>query len=142
MSRSAFLTTQGKLPFVVVIPVIFATTCQPSPPTSTREPTRRPDEVRVGPLRRVSQPPYVLEPHIAVNPTNSNDLAAVVASLSEFEFSGGGIWKLVLYTSTTGGISRPGEYLGMASTDEFAYPIWIDTQGAEGTQAYTVRIER
>lgn len=42
----------------------------------------------------------------------------------------------------TRGSSRPGEYIGMASTDEFAYPIWIDTQGEEGTQAYTVQIRR
>ena len=40
------------------------------------------------------------------------------------------------------GSSRPGEYMGMASTNEYAYPIWIDTQGEEGTQAYTVQIKR
>jgi hypothetical protein len=42
----------------------------------------------------------------------------------------------------TRGSSRPGEYMGMASTNEYAYPIWIDTQGTDGTQAYTVQIER
>ena len=42
----------------------------------------------------------------------------------------------------TDGISRPGEYIGMASTNRYAYPIWIDTQGQDGTQAYTVCIER
>ena len=42
----------------------------------------------------------------------------------------------------TRGISRPGEYMGMASTGKYAYPIWIDTQGTEGTQAYTVQINR
>lgn len=35
------------------------------------------------------------------------------------------------------GQSRPGEYIGMASTDRAAYPIWID-----GTHASTVRIQR
>ena len=35
------------------------------------------------------------------------------------------------------GQSRPGEYIGMASTDRAAYPIWID-----GTRASTVRIQR
>ncbi|MCK4471623.1 MAG: exo-alpha-sialidase, partial [Anaerolineae bacterium] len=39
-------------------------------------------------------------------------------------------------------VSTLGDYIGMASTDEYAYPIWIDTRGEEGTQAYTVRIER
>ena len=42
----------------------------------------------------------------------------------------------------TNGSSRPGEYMGMASTNDYAYPTWIDTQGAEGTQAYTVQIKR
>jgi hypothetical protein len=32
--------------------------------------------------------------------------------------------------------------LGMASTDAYATPIWIETQGDDGTQAVTVRIER
>ena len=40
------------------------------------------------------------------------------------------------------GISGAGLYMGMASTNEYAYPIWIDTQGEEGTQAFTVRIKR
>jgi hypothetical protein len=40
------------------------------------------------------------------------------------------------------GISKPGEYMGMASTNEYAYPIWIDTHSGEGTQAYMVQIER
>lgn len=35
------------------------------------------------------------------------------------------------------GRSRPGEYIGMASTNEYAYPIWI-----EGVHTYTRRIER
>ena len=30
----------------------------------------------------------------------------------------------------------------MASTDDVAYLIWIETQGAAGAQAYTVRMER
>jgi hypothetical protein len=42
--------------------------------------------------------------------------------------------------ASRGGLS--GSHLGMASTDEYAYPIWIDTQGVEGTQAFTVRIAR
>lgn len=33
--------------------------------------------------------------------------------------------------------SRPGEYIGMASTNETAHPIWI-----AGTHAYTARIRR
>jgi hypothetical protein len=41
-----------------------------------------------------------------------------------------------------GGSSFAGTHLGMASTAEFAYPVWIATAGAEGTQAYTARIER
>jgi hypothetical protein len=94
---------QKKLPFVAVILAVWITACQPAPPTPISAPTDRPDEVHVGPLRRVSQLPYILEPHIAVNPTNPNHLAAVVASVSEFDYSGGGIWELVLYTSTDGG---------------------------------------
>jgi len=35
------------------------------------------------------------------------------------------------------GDSRPGEYIGVASTDHAAFPIWID-----GTRADTVRVER
>lgn len=41
-----------------------------------------------------------------------------------------------------GGFSRPGSHMAVASTDAAAYPIWIDTQGAEGTQAVTARLER
>ena len=33
-------------------------------------------------------------------------------------------------------------HFSIASTDEAGYPIWIDTIGNDGTQAYTVRIER
>jgi hypothetical protein len=40
------------------------------------------------------------------------------------------------------GYSKPGEYIGMASATDYAYPIWIDTQGDEGTQASTVQIKR
>jgi hypothetical protein len=40
------------------------------------------------------------------------------------------------------GSSVAGLRFGMASTDEYAYPVWIETQGQDGTQAYTVRIER
>ena len=42
----------------------------------------------------------------------------------------------------TQGASRRGEYIRMASTDRHAYAIWIDTQGAEGTQAVMTQIER
>jgi hypothetical protein len=42
----------------------------------------------------------------------------------------------------TQGSSRRGEYIGMASTDAHACPIWIDTQGDEGTQVMMTRIER
>lgn len=42
----------------------------------------------------------------------------------------------------TQGFSRSGEYIGMASTDEYAYPIWIHTLGEDGSQAFTVQIER
>jgi hypothetical protein len=41
-----------------------------------------------------------------------------------------------------GDYSLAGSHMGMASTDAAAYPIWIDTQGQEGTQAVTVRLER
>lgn len=34
-------------------------------------------------------------------------------------------------------LSRPGEYIGVASTEEYAYPIWI-----EGVHAYTRRLKR
>jgi hypothetical protein len=40
------------------------------------------------------------------------------------------------------GFSQAGSHMGMASTDAAAYPIWIETQGQEGTQAVTVRLER
>ena len=39
------------------------------------------------------------------------------------------------------GRSRPGEYMGMASTNQYAYPLWIATNAA-GTVADTVRIQR
>lgn len=35
------------------------------------------------------------------------------------------------------GMSRPGDYIGIASTDQDAYPVWI-----AGTAAYSVRIAR
>lgn len=40
------------------------------------------------------------------------------------------------------GVSRPGEYIGAASTDACAHAIWVDTQGEVGTQALMARIER
>ena len=40
------------------------------------------------------------------------------------------------------GRSSAAYLIAVASTDEYAYPIWIDTQGGEGTQAITVRIAR
>ena len=90
-----------------VIMVVIA--CQPLPATPTLEPTALPMEVRVGPLRRVSQVPYVFEPHIAVDPTDANHLAAVVISASQFECialpQGECQVKLVLYTSRDGGIT-------------------------------------
>lgn len=42
----------------------------------------------------------------------------------------------------TQGYSRPGEYMGMASTDTYAHPIWIDTPAAESAYAVTTRIRR
>ncbi len=59
--------------------------------------------VKVGPLRRVSQVPYVFEPHIAVDPTNPDHLAAIVISVTDFECARGCKWRLLLYTSTDGG---------------------------------------
>lgn len=41
-----------------------------------------------------------------------------------------------------GGNSVAAVRLGMASTDAYAYPVWIETQGEDGTQAFTVRVER
>jgi hypothetical protein len=38
--------------------------------------------------------------------------------------------------------SLPGSHMGIASTDAAAYPIWIDSQGTQGTQAFTRRLER
>lgn len=38
--------------------------------------------------------------------------------------------------------SRPGEYLGMASTDRYAYPIWIATEETGGPYAAMARVER
>lgn len=40
------------------------------------------------------------------------------------------------------GSSFAGFRLGIASADDSAFPMWIETQGDDGTQAYTVRIER
>ena len=42
----------------------------------------------------------------------------------------------------SGGFSQVGSHLGMASSDSYAHPIWIDTPDVERTQAMTVRIER
>jgi hypothetical protein len=44
--------------------------------------------------------------------------------------------------SRRNGFSWPGSPMGMASTDRYAYPIWLDTAGERGSQAWTVRIER
>jgi beta-lactamase regulating signal transducer with metallopeptidase domain len=42
-----------------------------------------------------------------------------------------------------GGITTPGWFLGMASTNKAAYPVWIgNLEGVEGTQAYMMKIER
>ena len=62
--------------------------------------------VKVGPLRRVSQVPYVFEPHIAVDPTNPDHLAASTIATSDLEcplFTCQS--NLVLYTSTDGGVT-------------------------------------
>ncbi|HTX80116.1 MAG TPA: sialidase family protein, partial [Longilinea sp.] len=40
------------------------------------------------------------------------------------------------------GTSRAGDYIGMASTNDFAHPIWIDTDGDDGTHVYTLQIKR
>jgi hypothetical protein len=40
------------------------------------------------------------------------------------------------------GFSLAGPYLGIASSDTYAYPIWINTEESEGTQMYTRQIER
>lgn len=63
----------------------------------------RTDDVEVGTLQRVSQAPYVFEPHIAVDPTNPDHLAAIVISVTDFECARGCKWRLLLYTSTDGG---------------------------------------
>lgn len=63
----------------------------------------RTDDVEVGTLQRVSQAPYVFEPHIAVDPTNPDHLAAIVISVTDFECARGCKWRLLLYISTDGG---------------------------------------
>jgi hypothetical protein len=40
------------------------------------------------------------------------------------------------------GRSTAGSHIGMASTNAYAYPVWIETQNASGTQAVTTRIAR
>jgi hypothetical protein len=40
------------------------------------------------------------------------------------------------------GRSTAGSHLGLASTEVYAYPIWIDTQDSDRPQAFTTRIER
>jgi len=41
-----------------------------------------------------------------------------------------------------GGLAQAGPYLSIASSDVYAYPIWINTEESEGTQMYTRQIER
>lgn len=42
-----------------------------------------------------------------------------------------------------GGMTFPGWFIGIASTNEAAYPVWIgNREGVEGTQAYMMKIER
>ena len=40
------------------------------------------------------------------------------------------------------GRTRSGDYMGMASTDQYAYPLWIAPDGSGGTEAVTARIRR
>ena len=40
------------------------------------------------------------------------------------------------------GHSRPGEYMGLASTDRYAYALWIAPNRSNGTEAEMVRIRR
>ena len=39
------------------------------------------------------------------------------------------------------GLSRPGDYIGMASTNEYAYPVWIGTDD-QGPQVMMAKIKR
>jgi beta-lactamase regulating signal transducer with metallopeptidase domain len=42
-----------------------------------------------------------------------------------------------------GGLTFPGWFIGIASTNDAAYPVWIgNREGVEGTQAYMMKIER
>jgi len=40
------------------------------------------------------------------------------------------------------GVSNPGSHLAVASSDTYAYPVWIGTPGVKVTQVYTIQIER
>lgn len=41
------------------------------------------------------------------------------------------------------GMTTPGWFIGIASTNDAAYPVWIgNREGVEGTQAYMIKIER
>jgi len=102
MSCHASLTILARK-FVLLSFILL--TCTAACQSASTESTYQPDEVRVGPLRLVSQVPYVFEPHIAVDPTNPDHLAAVVISTSEFEYTAGDKSKLVLYTSIDGGVT-------------------------------------
>jgi hypothetical protein len=51
-------------------------------PSSTEIPVSK---VQLGTPSRISQTPYVFEPHIAVDPTDPSHLAAVVVASPEFD---------------------------------------------------------
>ena len=63
-----------------------------------------PADVNVGPVLRVSQAPYVFEPSIAVNPHQSEQLAATVVTASDSECEEPDCQlNLLLYNSSDGG---------------------------------------
>lgn len=51
-------------------------------PSPSRGNSFKPETMQLGPLRRITQTPYVLQPQISVSPTNPEHLAALVMSSS------------------------------------------------------------
>lgn len=74
-------------------------------PAPTRPDYFFPDNARLGPLRHISQVPYVFQPQIAVNPINSDQVAAIVGTTSYIDCNNFSACQLdlMLYTSTDGG---------------------------------------
>lgn len=82
MPRGRTTLPNGLARMALLLGVAAMAACGSGGPTPA--PTDVP-EVEVGPVRRVTSVPYAFEPYIAVDPTDSDRLAAVAIAPAEFE---------------------------------------------------------